>query len=320
MPFSDVNALYDKIMSLNELIWEGRADRPAVEQWLENFTGDCTNRSTERRHALYLLSKFLYYGHAEVRHLLRSMYQDLIRNPLTVEVRARASDKDDFGSIHQGFLDEVGRTRFLGLGKPAESGTRLLYDFRLINDLSVNSCLSVPELFTGAFDNPHSEWAFPEVERVVFIDDFCGTGDQAAGIGHTHLPWMRKAAKHKGVVIDVWYLTLLATTTGLANLRSQALFDRVQSVSELDKSYRAFDVTSQFYANAPDGLDKDEAESIAKHYGELLCPGQPLGYRDSQLLLGFQHNVPDNTLPIMSRERVSPPWHPIFPRIEKLQS
>lgn len=34
MAATDVDALYEKIMSLNELVWEGRADRPAVDLWL----------------------------------------------------------------------------------------------------------------------------------------------------------------------------------------------------------------------------------------------------------------------------------------------
>ena len=110
----------------------------------------------------------------------------------------------------------------------------------------------------------------------------------------------------------------LATTGGLEELRANALFDRVRSVSELDATYRVFAADSQLYGNSPNDLPKSEAELIARHYGELLNPGQPLGYKNSQLLIGFQHNVPDNTLPIMSRERVSPPWHPIFPRIEKV--
>ena len=318
MAAADVDALYEKIMGLNELVWESRADRPAVDLWLENFTGDRTSIDNERKHALYLLSKFLYFGQIQVRQLLMAMFQDLIRHPLSVEVREGLSDKGDFSAVHQGFLDEISRTRFLGLGGPAESGARLLYDFRLVNRIPVDACVNLSDLFTGPYNNSGSEWALPAVRRVIFIDDFCGTGDQATAISHQYLPWMRQAAKRCGGNIDAWYLTLLATTGGLEKLRNNALFDRVQSVSELDDTYRAFSTDSQFYVNAPDDLPKDEAESIARHYGGLLSLGQPLGYKDSQLLLGFEHNVPDNTLPIFSRSRVNPPWHPIFPRIDKI--
>ena len=318
MAATDLDALYEKIMSLNELVWKSRADRPAVDLWLENFTGDCTSKWNERKHALYLLSKFLYFGQTQVRQLLRAMFQDLIRQPLSVEVREGLSDKGDFSAVHQGFLDEIRRTRFLGLGKPAESGTHLLYDFRVVNRIPVDACVTVSDLFTGPYNDSASQWALPAVSRVIFIDDFCGTGDQATTISHEYLPWMRQAAKRGGSHVDAWYLTLLATTGGLEKLRKNASFDRVQSVSELDNTYRAFAADSQLYVNAPDDLPKSHAETIARHYGELLSPGQPLGYKDSQLLLGFQHNVPDNTLPIISREQVNPPWHPIFPRADKI--
>ena len=318
MAATDVDALYEKIMSLNELVWEGRADRPAVDLWLEGFRGECTSEYDERKHALYLLSKFLYFGQTQVRQLLRSMFQDLIRHHLSAEVREGLTDKNDFAAVHQGFLEEMDRTRFVGLGKPAESGPYLLYQFRQENGIPVDACVSLSDLFTGPYDDPASEWALPGVNRVIFIDDFCGTGDQAADISKEHLPWMRRAAKRSGDDIDAWYLTLLATTGGLEKLRGNGFFDRVRSVSELDETYRVFAADSQVFANSPDDLAKSDAELIARHYGELLNPGQPLGYKNSQLLIGFQHNVPDNTLPIMSRERVNPPWHPIFPRIDKV--
>ena len=203
MAATNVDALYEKIMSLNELIWESRADRPAVDLWLENFVGDCTSQCSERKHALYLLSKFLYFGQTQVRQLLRAMFQDLIRQPLSLEIREGLSDKDDFSAMHQGFLDEINRTRFLGLGKPAESGTHLLYHFRLVNGIPVNACISLSDFFTGRYDDPASRWALPGVSRVIFIDDFCGTGDQATDMSHEYLPWMRRAAKRCGDDIDV---------------------------------------------------------------------------------------------------------------------
>ncbi len=314
-----MDALYEKVKGLNELLWEYRATRPAVNQWLNNFAGDCMSAAIERKHALYLLSKFLYFGQNEVRQLLRAMFQDLIRHPLSVKVRAQLTDKDDFEAIHHGFLDEIDRTCFLGLGNPAESGTHILYDFRLVNDIPLTAIVSPHDLLIGALNDSKTKWAKPKVHRLIFIDDFCGTGNQAVGMGRKYVPLLRKVASRSGIEIQVWYLTLLATTVGLTSLRAEALFDHVESVSELDATYRVFDVASQLYIDPPDGLTKEDAQTIARHYGEIIRPGQPLGYRDSQLLLGFHHNVPDNTLPIMSREHLEPPWHAIFPRMAKRQ-
>ncbi|KAA6335627.1 hypothetical protein EZS27_016169, partial [termite gut metagenome] len=46
-----------KIKILNETLWDNRALNPSVEKWLDNFSTD-----KEKFHALYLLSKFMYFG------------------------------------------------------------------------------------------------------------------------------------------------------------------------------------------------------------------------------------------------------------------
>ena len=66
---------------------------------------------------------------------------------------------------------------------------------------------------------------------------------------------------------------------------------------------------------------KDAAtlRKVAMIYGELLRPGFPGGWDNNQLLLGFQHNTPDNTLPIMWAEGdANCPWTPAFKRYAKL--
>ena len=317
MPMDHTDALYEKVKGLNELLWENRATRPAINRWLDNFVGDCAPQEIERRHALYLLSKFLYFGKAEVREMLRAMFQDLVRHPLSVEARMRLTQKDNFYEIHKVFLNELKRTRFLGLGNPAESGTHILYDFRLVNKLPLEFFASPHDLFSGGLNVPATKWKYPEVIRLIFIDDFCGTGNQAVDIGRKYVPLMREAAERSNIQIEIWYLTLVATTTGISKLRACALFDRVESVSELDSTYRVFDAESQIYIDPPSNLTRLEAESIVRHYGESILPGNPFGYGDCQLLLGFHHNVPDNTLPIMWQEQPGTTWRAIFPRFQK---
>ena len=317
MQLETTEALYEKIKDLNELIWENRATRPSVNRWLDNFSGDCVSKQAERVHALYLLSKFLYLGQVEVREMLRAMFQDLIRHPLSVKARAALTDKNDFDNVFQGFLDELSSTRFLGLGRPAESGAHILYDFRLVNELQLDYFSSPHELFTSGLNDPDTEWTYPQVKRLIFIDDFCGTGDQAADIGLKYVPLMRDIAEKSNIQLEVWYLTLLATKAGLDKLRSRQVFDRVESVSELDSTYRVFSPDSQVYANPPDDLKQCDAETIIRHYGESIFAGHPFGYGNSQLLLGFHHNVPDNTLPVIWLEQPEIPWHAIFPRYTK---
>ena len=311
--------LLEKIKVLNELLWENRVDLPSVQQWLENFTGGHRPKDIERRHALYLLSRFLYYGNTEIRVLLRSMFQDLVRHPLTVIARSTIPDRDDFGEIHQAFVAELAATRFIGFGNPAESGTHILYDFRLANNLPIEYFLSFEELFSA--DSKDNDWSDLSIKRVVFIDDFCGTGNQATDVAVKYLPVMRQAADRSEVAIEVWYLTMLGTIDGLARVRADAPFDRVDAVSELDDTYKAFGPRSQLFMNPPQDIETTVAEEVSRHYGHHLVPSDPLGYGDCQLLLGFRHNVPDNTLPIFWADTsLDHPWSPIFPRVSKLST
>ena len=313
----DTEPLYAKIKTLNEFLWEGRTPRSAVNEWLDNFRGERESEPLERAHALYLLSKFLYFGEKEVRALLSAMFHDLIRNPLTVEVRRAMSNCTDFNAIHQAFIDELDRTRFAALGGPSESGTHILYEFRQENELTTELFPNLGDLVNGPLDHADTKWLYPEVDRLVFIDDFCGTGQQIIGMGCETLPDLRRAADKIGVKLDIWYLTLVATTKGLANVEQTGLFQRVRSLSVLDDTYRVFSPDSQYFSNPPDYIDKTQCEDIITYYGNLICPGASLGYGDCQLLLGFRHNVPDNTLPMIWLEHSSPWWRPIFQRSHK---
>ena len=274
------------------------------------------DRASERTHAMYLLSKFLFFGHKEIRELLRAMYQDLFRSRLSMEIRDRLSERDDFDLVRTGFLSELRQTRFLGLGNPAESGTHLLYDFRIANRLPVGVFANPHNLFTGRLDDPTTAWD-REVRRLIFLDDFCGSGMQGLEMGRKYVSLMNDVAHRTGIELECWYLTMLGTSAGLDKVRASGLFRYVEAVSELDDTYRIFGEDSQIFRDAPPGVTRSEAERMAKYYGYRLAPTQPLGFEDCQLLLGFHHNVPDNTLPIVSRERQNPPWFPIFPRVEK---
>ena len=317
MQAKDLAQLYQKVKNLNELLWEHRVNLPVIEQWLDNFKGDLHPSAVERDHALYLLSKFLYFGRNEIRELLGAMFRDLIRQPLTILARDRLNGSKDFAAVHSEYEVEIGKTRFLGLGNPAESGTHILYYFRQANQIPACYFPNFHDLFTGKLHDTQTGWQDKNIQRLIFIDDFCGTGSQAEGIGKKIVPLLRDVSKRCGITIEVWYLTLLATSAGLERLRLTSLFDQVGSVSELDPSYRLFDDKSQFYIQPPAGINKNEGEDIVRGYGEMLWPAAPLGFGDCQLLIGFHHNIPDNTLPIITQERADLPWRSVFPRDEK---
>ena len=60
------------------------------------------------------------------------------------------------------------------------------------------------------------------------------------------------------------------------------------------------------------------AKRIFQKYGKKLYPKGPLGYGDSGLLLAFDYNTPNNTLPIVwaHSHDINFSWTPLFPRYE----
>lgn len=307
-----------RIKTLSEQIWEGRCREPEVQAWLDNFDGSALGDiQQERTHALHLLSHMTFFGLRELRVLLRSMYRDLFRYPLLQDVRNSLGGTRDFAAVDAAFDAELNDTRFLGMGNPAESGTHLLYYFRQENRLSKDLFVHQHGLITGPITHDDSRVSPPTLKRVVFIDDLCGSGQQAVDYSASLLKDLQDVATREGRTLEFHYLVLLGTESGLERVRKQTAFDSAEAVSLIDDTYRTFAVDSRVYREPPRGVDRAAGEELATHYGLMLWPPYPLGYGDRQLLLAFHHNVPDNTLPIMWHDE-HPFWQPIFPRYHKI--
>lgn len=307
-----------RVLTLNERVWEERANGPTVESWLNNFDGRTGHSAEiERLHALYLLSQFMYFGTSEIRVLLKALYRDLHLWPLAQEVRARTSNETEFLAE---MVKEREATRFLGVGNPSESGVHLLYYFRQENSLGKGAFLDSAQMYKmSASDGGRQRTArYGDVKRYIFLDDMCGTGETAVRYSQDLLPDL--IAENQNV--EVYYFSLFATAEGLKTVREETVFaDRCGAVYELDESYKWANEKSRYLSALPAGLDRGLLVKLATDYGELIVPGDPLGYLDSQLLLGFAHNTPDNSLPVIwcDQENGSQiPWYPIFRRYPKV--
>lgn len=308
----------DKIKTLNERVWESRADMPTIEGWLANFADDWDDTPSERLHALYLLSHFMYFGDEEIRILLKSMFRDLYKYPIVEFLREESEGTLNAAILQMKFISELGGTRFLGIGNPAESGTHLLYYFRQENALMKELFIHTHQIFDGRIDAANVGLANPTARRYVLIDDFCGSGDQATEYSDKVITAIRDAASRSDIAVELCYYVLFATTNGLAKIRSSADFDRVAAVYELDDSYRTFDSESRYFRTHPSPIDRDFAHQMCQTYGASLWPAFPLGYRDGQLMIGFHHNTPDNALPVLWADTTTPPWTPMFRRYHKV--
>lgn len=290
--------LMQRILVLSDYAWERRIDEASVGRWLDNFDGGSGHAvPVERLHALYLLSQFLYFGVREIRVLLQSVYRDLFLIPLIQEVRSADGGTRDPARIEEGVRDAMLRTRFMGVGNPSESGVHLLYYFRQENGLGKNQFMDTARIFSGSGADRRVTDLY--IDRYVFIDDVCGSGQTARDYSKDFLEEL-KAAKRD---VKLSYHCIFASADGLRNVRENSVFgDEAKAIFELDASYRCLSAESRYLTIRPPEINDDVLRTVALHYGGRVCPGHPGGWRDGQLLLGFSHNIPDNSLPVIWRD------------------
>jgi hypothetical protein len=312
--------LRKRVTVLSERVWEGRNRWPEIQAWLDNFNGRSgLDQDVERLHALFLLSQFLFIGSIETRVLLQAVYRDLFLIPLIQEVRAALGGVRDLSSVEVTLRAALQTTRFLGGGNPAESGVHLLYYFRQENELPKGLFLDSAAIFTTTQRSDGTTQrglANPDVDRYVFIDDVCGSGETAENYSRNilaELVALKPDAK-------LYYLAMFASADGMERVRTKTRFLRNSgAVFELDESYKCLSEKSRIMHAAPAHIDKDALRRVALTYGRLLWPDYPGGFDDNQLLLGFHHNTPDNSLPILWQEGSQAlPWIPAFKRYPKI--
>lgn len=304
-----------KIKTLNATIWHNKAPFPKIARWLARFDGQSAPKDIEQKHALHLLQQFMFFGEDEIKELLHVIYRDLFRYPIVRDIRKSMGGVHDSAAIDATFRSVLSKTRFLGLGRAGESGQHLLYTFRQINGIPQDLCVDTNSIFVVK-NSAIINVADPMPERIVFIDDVTGSGTQAA----KRLKFFSAHVKTLNKAIQVCYFPLFATSRALAHLRREGCVDLVRPAIELDETYRCFSASSIYFRDSSSsGITPKSSEAIMRHYGGNLCPTAPLGFGDCQLLLGFQHNVPDNSLtPFWWAEPPpAPNWDAIFPRISK---
>lgn len=313
--------LIDKIKTLVEHAWDHEVRWPHIEAWLQNFDGVVLSRDDEQLYALFALSRFMYFGRRLVREMLKSLYRDHFEAPLVQRIRRNCGGTKDIKLLGNLFQKELDATRFLGIGNPAESGAHLLYFFRQVNYLKKDLFIDFGNAFTprvvrrGESSILRYVARQAGVTRYVFFDDLVGSGSQASGYLSDQLANIRRDNKK----IELIFMSLFATTKGLARMNAASMFDgKAMCLFELDDSFKAFSGNSRYFKNPPPWFLLDDLHKIALYYGGAIQPERALGYKNGQLLLGFSHNTPDNTLPIFWDEGHKTNWHPVFVRYDKV--
>ena len=323
------NTEYDKqIEVLNSTLWEYKALRPRIDEWLAYFKTD-----QDKEYALYMLSRLMYFNSSNIRNLLKALYRDLYRYPVIEGIRKNNGNTIDETIIEPAFKDELFHTRFLGVGNPSESGVHLLYYFRQENRIPKRLFVNTDDVIERHSDGTISLRSdFADATRFVFIDDLCGSGQQATT--DSNVRRCVNDIRNLKPSAHISYLMLFGMTDGVEIVKRSGLYDYVQTVVELDDSYKCFSDKSRYFNDGK--YDKNIARDVAYRYGydlmlefakamnyppaqqPILADKRALGFGNCQLLMSMHHNTPDNTLPIIWFDEVEGLWSPIFKRYNKV--
>jgi len=318
--------LLSKIKILYETIWNGKIKGTTINLWLNNF------EENQKLSALFLLSNFMYFDKFYIHEVLRCMYRDLFKYPIIRQIRLDNGDVLDPNFIAREFKQISALSKFIPLGGVSESAHHLIYPLRQHTPLQDASFLLQENIIENDALSSERTLKYAEVRNYIFFDDFCGTGTQVVKYNlDQHISQIRELDPS----VKIFCFFLFATTAGIECLENTGLFDRVESVILIDHTFRLFHEQSRILADLSPSISLEVLTRMCVTNGRKLMlvhslnqidnyddaliemESSKLGFKDSQLLIGFEHNVPDNTLPIVWYNEENPEWFPIFPRISK---
>lgn len=276
------------INEMSIVAWGNRMERSHLTRWLKNFNGRILeDDNLEKILALWILMNFTFYSEREVRSMCRCIYEDYIHNKL---LDFEASDFMMDKPLDNRVQYIIESTLFLPLGNPSESGTSILYFFRQENELSRES-----------FSYNEKK----NYENIVYIDDVTLSGTQA----NIYLSQNHISAKNK------YLLTFITADEAIDFLNKKQKDIKLIYAILLDARSKCFSDSTFVFSGSMGMALKELAYKMCLEYGEMLFPGNPLGYGNGQHLFGFYYNTPDNTLPIIWSNQNG--WEPAFYRHHK---
>lgn len=309
----NIDKYYYKLKIFSETVWDHRISKNKIDDWLSNF------KEKERESLLFLLTQFIYFSKLQIDNMLVSIYRDFYKYVIVENYRLNNNDTTDISSINNHFNNSKSKSRFIPIGNPSESSSSLLGEFRKTNSIKKDLFIERSELLNLTLG---------DIEHFVFIDDICGSGHQAYNENKKYVSHIKNRFPHS----KIHYYSLVGLEEGLEYLNKNRDYDYLESVLRLDKTYKCFSSESRIFKNNEDSINQDDLKEICEYYGIQLYESillrqrydvsqanhHKLGYNDSQLLIGFYHNTPDNTLPIIWYNEDMITWNPIFPRANKV--
>ena len=257
--------------------------------WLANFA------ESEQEIAAALIDVFVYFDDEQVTQLLRRaltrLFQTFGGTDQAVEDRKNS------------IVSQLSRTLFVPVEgevpNPSDSGYYICRRVRQTLELSDSNIASPAAALTQYT---------ADGKTIVFVDDMVGTGNQMRAMwNRQYLPNDPESFRHayQRVKRDCYYICLVCCSEGRSNITSLSGIDLITAHDLEDRDqFRAA------LARIPDhpagsGLQPAIDALLTKYASQLILDSYmrqddfpQRGFGSLGLTVGFQHSIPDATLPI----------------------
>ncbi len=291
--------LFEEIMEQNRIKWNNVLEPETIFKWLKNFNGE---NEKEYLYALKIANEIYYCDKKGIEQL----WGYVVNNRMREYIHEKKFAECKTNEFIKNYIEYVNKSCvFVGYGEAGKSGNAMIYSLRNAIENSDFNFLTLDELYRENLET---------FSYVVLVDDFIGTGNQATK------NWEKKREidgekislediKKKYKNIEFLYIALIATREGKKKIEKNTSI-KVFWGDVIDETYKCFSEVSRIFT---DSEEREEAKEIIERKGKLLYE-HPLGYENGQLTIAFEHNTPNNSLPVIWKKIRNGGWFPLFER------
>ena len=261
-----------------------RIGEDSVRAWLNQF-----DDLHHRRLMFQLLQGLRFVGRSEIREFLREG-NEIVRRGIIFQ---REKGQRRVREIAVSYVD--------GPGKSGASYASLYAE--------ENGILAERVIEKSALERTLAR--LDEVQALVFIDDFLGTGSQAVTYLEELRPILARVVAKPGV--KAYFLAVAgfgkAQDRVKDHLESWQIPVEVRVLKPMGEADRLFSDSSLAF---PDPAVRLEAEAVARSYGSRIVVSHPLGFEGLGARVVFESSIPNNDPPILWGNGKG--WKPLFER------
>jgi hypothetical protein len=262
-----------------------------IRAWLDQF-----EEIFDQRLVFKLLQNFKLYSELEIREKLKANFariqKDLNNRGFERILDINKRKRDEFLVT---FIDS----------SPSKGSTYYTKLFADENNIYSDN-VTTPDLIEKKLKEKSG------IKALVIIDDIIGTGKTIISNINIYITdEIKEIIKKRKIPIYI------STITGFLDSKEKIL---TAISNDLDCEIFIYDILAdddKCFSNDSrifdSPIDRKKTKDICLSKGETLEPKMPLGYGNSELLIAFPINCPNNTLPIFWKK--SNKWNPLFERI-----